>query len=114
MAMTESESYRERLVALLREAVYPHVEEWERGQVFPREVVRRLGGEGFFAPCLRLAEASNARALALNFPLFRVLIEELAKTRSFGLTLTVSMHVGVFLPLVARLAHPELREHVLA
>jgi citronellyl-CoA dehydrogenase len=108
--MDSETTYREALRAFLKEAVYPQVEDLERQQIFPRTIVQQLGEQGFFTPCLQPAEARNARTLPLNARMFSILIEELAKTRCFGLTITVSIHVGVFLPLVQRLAHPTLRE----
>jgi alkylation response protein AidB-like acyl-CoA dehydrogenase len=112
--MTSAENtYREALRALLKDEVYPYVADMERDAIFPREVVRSLGQKGFFAPCIDLAAAPHARAIPLHFPMFRILIEELAKTQCFGLTLTISMHVGVFMPLVARLADVAVREQVL-
>jgi alkylation response protein AidB-like acyl-CoA dehydrogenase len=112
MAMTyTTSSYREALRAFLQAEVYPHVAALEQGAIFPREIVQRLGGNGFFAPCVQLG-ASNGQKLPLNATLFSILVEELAKTLSFGLTLSVSMHVGVFLPLVLRLAHPTIREQI--
>lgn len=112
MTTTES-SYRAALQEALRSEVYPHVADLERDATFPREIVRSLGRQGFFAACLDLDAAGQARAIPLHFPMFRILIEELAKTQCFGLTLTISMHVGVFLPFVARLAQAELRERIL-
>lgn len=108
---TESQtSYRAALRSLLAETVTPYVEEWERTQTFPRAVVRQLGEQGLLTPCLRRTESNNARTLPLDARMFSILIEELARTRCFGLTLTVSIHVGVFVPLIQRLAQPSLRE----
>jgi citronellyl-CoA dehydrogenase len=107
--MESETTYREHLSAWLKAVVYPQVADLERQQIFPREIVRQLGEQGFFAPCLQAAEALSPRTLPLNVRMFGILIEELAKTRCFGLTLTVSMHVGVFLPLIQRLAHPAIR-----
>lgn len=110
--MESETTYRENLSAWLKAVVYPQVADLERQQIFPRDIMRQLGEQGFFAPCLQPAEAVNPRALPLNARMFGILIEELAKTRCFGLTISVSIHVGVFLPLVQRLAQPAIRERL--
>ena len=110
MSYTTS-SYREALREFLQAEVYPHVAALEQQAIFPREIVQSLGRNGFFAPCVQPG-ASNAQKLPLNATFFSILVEELAKTLSFGLTLSVSIHVGVFLPLVLRLAHPTIREQL--
>ncbi len=109
-------TYRKALATFLRQEVYPFVEEWEHTHFFPKDVVSRMGQQDFFAPCLLLAEnnMSGAQSLPLNIHMFQILIEELAKTCCFGLTLSICMHVGVFLPLICRLAQPEIRATVLS
>jgi alkylation response protein AidB-like acyl-CoA dehydrogenase len=106
----DEQTYRAALRDFLAREVAPHVEEWERSQFFPRDVVRELGRAGFFAPCLR--PTARGQAIPLDIRFFSVLIEELALTRCFGLTLTISIHVGVFLPLVQRLAQPAIRDQL--
>lgn len=107
------EAYRLRLKAFLESEVCPQVEEWERTSYFPRESIQRLGEMGFFAPCLREVEPKEGQVQPLRLSRFKVLIEELAKTRCFGLTISVSIHVGIFLPMLARLAHPDVRDEIL-
>jgi citronellyl-CoA dehydrogenase len=109
---TTRTAYRDRLGTFLHSYVYPYVAELESTHTFPEEIVRQLGREGFFTPCIR-EERETKQKLPLNVGTFGILIEELAKTKCFGLTLTVSMHVGVFIPLISRLAHPDIREELL-
>lgn len=104
--------YRQALREHLKGEVYPRAHRIESGGAFPHDIVRGLGAAGFFASCLRHDAPSSQVPLEVGF--FRVLIEELAKTGCFGLTLSVSMHVGVFTPLVARLAHPAQRDALVA
>jgi alkylation response protein AidB-like acyl-CoA dehydrogenase len=97
--------YRADLQAFLTQRVIPQVAQWEREQTFPHAIVHELGQQGFFRTCLHSTDLKQP----LQMRMFRILIEELAKTYCFGLTLTISMHVGVFLPLIIHLAHPQLR-----
>ena len=106
-------AYRMALRALLQENVYPYVEDWEKTQTFPRHILHMLGQEGLFAPCFPTVTATDAQKLPLQVRMLRILIEELAKAYCFGLTLSVSMHIGVFLPLILRLAQPEVRDLLL-
>ena len=103
------ETYREALRAFLKQEVYPYVEEWEKNRTVPRQVFSALGTQGFFSPCFFPAHEAGKRRLSLRMSTFRILIEELAKTLCFGLTLTISVHVGVFIPLLLDVASEALK-----
>lgn len=107
--MDTEAQYRADLQAFLTQRVIPQVAQWEREQTFPRAIICELGQQGFFRACLHATDLKQP----LQMRMFRILIEELAKTYCFGLTLTISMHVGVFLPLIIRLAQPQLRATVI-
>lgn len=114
--------YRDALRGFIDANVTPRLPELERTGDHPADLVRKLGAEGFYEPCVPTAPARQSKAqsgngrerLPVDLPTLRILIEELARTRCFGLTLTVGMHVGVFLPMVARLGTGAVRDAVLA
>ena len=110
---TESpDEYREALRAFAGAHVTPRVPALEREREHPADLVRMLGAEGFFRPCVPDPDGGRGR-LPTDLRYLRVLVEELARTGCFGLTLSVGMHVGVFLPTVARLGADGVREKVL-
>lgn len=43
----EHEQFRKSVCQYLEKEVAPHVEEWEKAELFPREVFRRCGELGF-------------------------------------------------------------------
>lgn len=110
--MDTGEGYRASLRAFLEREVYPYVEEWEKGGVFPRQVISSLGEQGLLAPCFPPKDGVRDHTFPLLMSAFRILIEEFAKTLCFGLTLTVSMHVGVFLPLLLDVASESLKDQL--
>jgi acyl-CoA dehydrogenase len=73
-----------------------------------------MGTAQLFAPCFEDVKICGDRILPVNFSAFAVLVDELARTRCFSLTLVTCLHVGVFLPFVLRLANESLRDRVVA
>src|ERR1043166_1090026 len=75
-----------------------------------RDFVTVLGRQGFFAGLLTgSSDAEKPPIWPIDIPSFAALIEQLALTRHWGLTLGIALHAGVFLPMVARLAPPDRR-----
>lgn len=106
------DAYREALRAFAGAHITPRVPALERAGEHPADLVRMLGAEGFFRPCVPGPDGDRDR-LPVDLRYLRILIEELARTGCFGLTLSVGMHAGVFLPVVARLGADPVREKVL-
>lgn len=100
--------YRQMLRDFLGQEILVHRERLVYDPVLVRELVLKMGQVDLFAPCYD--QEVDPLSLPLNFCLFRVLIEEVAKLRCFGFALTIAMHVGVFLPLVINLASTTHRE----
>jgi alkylation response protein AidB-like acyl-CoA dehydrogenase len=76
-----------------------------------REAFASLGAAGSFRACF--AHDDPSRRSRLDWPAFAALVRLLATEESFGLTLCVALHVGVFIPMVWDLATPEARAGVL-
>lgn len=110
------DAYRAKLRAFTDAEVRPRVPALERSGEPAADLVRGLGAEGFFEPCVPDADRADGGAgrLPVDLRYLRILVEELARTGCFGLTLTVGMHTGVFLPAVARLGTGAVRDEVLA
>ena len=101
---TSLADYTGQLRQFLRQELRTTIDGVNLGTSQSRDVVAVLGREGFFAPCFRLSSTVHAGTIPLNVPFFDVLIRELAQNCPFGLTLTVAIHIGVFVPLVLRLS----------
>jgi alkylation response protein AidB-like acyl-CoA dehydrogenase len=107
------ETYRKDLRALLKEALYPRAAEYERDRIFPLAVLREMGRRGLLERCI-VRDHADKRVIPLDFEAFAVLIDELARTPCFGFTLGVSMHLGVFVPMLMRFGTDPARARLLA
>lgn len=87
----------------------------ESAKVDERYIYRHfsaMGNEGFYAECIDSRFDGNAKSLPLQIRNFCALIEELAKTQCFGLTITISLHVGVFMSMMLRLCTKEVWDEI--
>ena len=106
------DAFRNKVRHFVAGELQPSLNSLGESRAFPRSIVATLGERGFFAECIRPGRAGSALS-TVRPSRFAALVEELARTRCFGLTLVVSMQVGVFLGLIQRLLNDSLREKVL-
>jgi citronellyl-CoA dehydrogenase len=76
------------------------------------DLITAIGRRGFFRACFNIASGGRVPMLRLNLPAFAALIHELALTNCWGITLSIALHVGVFIPMVARLRQGGQRDAV--
>lgn len=98
-------AFRTRVREIL-EPVGPASEALDLGGHLDEEVFRTLGASGVFRDCA----APPGRGVPVEPWRFLTLVEELARTGCMGLTQTVAIHVGVFIPYLARFGGPEVEE----
>jgi len=106
------DEYRQELQSFVRERIAGRADEIEQRADFPRALFAALGARGFYERCIDLRKDGH-RFIPLDLARYRVLIEELARSTCFSLALPVSVHVGLCLPLLARLGTATLREDML-
>lgn len=75
-----------------------------------RDLVAAIGQRGFLANCFESRVAQEP--LRMRFSELDSLISQLALTKHWGLTLSSALHVGVFLPMLSRLARSDDQREV--
>ncbi|MBX7098037.1 MAG: acyl-CoA dehydrogenase family protein [Myxococcaceae bacterium] len=105
-------SFRALVRELVAREVTPHAAAWDRAGAFPRAVLECLGDAGVISACFENVPSGRS-AVPLDVARYAVLVEELAHARCFGLSLSVALHVGVYLPLLSRLGTQATRERLL-
>jgi acyl-CoA dehydrogenase len=108
LAYTEAhEDFRMRLRAFCDTEVIPHVAQWERDGIVPRQVWRQMGAGGFLCPGL----SPEYGGLGGDFLYAVIVSEELARTRHTGLA--AGLHSDVVVPYIDSFGRPDLRRRVL-
>jgi citronellyl-CoA dehydrogenase len=104
------EEFRGRIRAYVETELTPNAGEWEGRQECPIGVFREMGAKGY----LGLTQDSEYGGQALDFGYNVVFAEELARSRSMGLSLSILAQTNFFLPLLASLGTPEQKRAFLA
>src|SRR5882757_1514120 len=89
---------RRQLRRFVDEEVRPHGPKWEEAGFVPREVLRRMGGLGFFL--LRVPEALGGAGLDARASV--VLAEEVGRSTHGGFAITVLVHTDMASPHLVR------------
>lgn len=103
------EHYRQRVRAFVDAEVSPCIEEWEDRRELPKPLFTRLGTMGF----LGIGQPARVGGQGLDFAHNVVLVEELARSRAFGLALSVIAQAHFFSPLLATLGTDEQQQRFL-
>jgi alkylation response protein AidB-like acyl-CoA dehydrogenase len=103
----EQIDFRKRLRQFCNTHIIPHVDQWEKDGIIPRDVWREFGGAGFLCPDVDPAYGG----LGGDFRYAVIVSEELARTRHTGLA--ANLHSDVVVPYINSYGSPEIRERVL-
>src|SRR5436190_20841126 len=94
----EHELIRTQLRRFVDERVKPEGAKWEQAGFVPREVLRQMGGLGFFS--LRVPEALGGAGLDARASV--VLAEEVGRSTHGGFAITVLVHTDMASPHLIR------------
>lgn len=84
----EHEAYREAARLFVANEIAPHVEEWEQGRDFPRDLFEKVGGAGFFG-----AKFPNQwGGTGPDYAAEAVWIEELSRAGTYGTASDLGAH----------------------
>jgi len=86
------QQFRERLRTFCRTEVIPHIDQWERDGIVPKEVWRKMGGEGF----LCTAVSPEYGGMGGDFLYSVIAIEEMTRTNQYGLD--AFLHSDIVVP----------------
>ncbi len=103
---SEIDLFRETLRRFLEKEVAPHYDQWEREQLFPRELWSRLGENGFL--CVDVPEEYGG--FGGTFGLSAVVIEEVAKMGFGALSTNLSVHSDIVAPYILHLGSEEQKK----
>lgn len=99
--------FRERLKAFLAAEVTPHVDQWEKDRIVPKEIWRRMGREGYlctWAP-------GEYGGMESDFLYSVIITEELARTNHTGLA--AMLHSDIVVPYIAAYGTAEQKKKYL-
>ncbi|MBI2896266.1 MAG: acyl-CoA dehydrogenase family protein [Deltaproteobacteria bacterium] len=99
----EHEVFRKQVRAFVERELAPHAEEWERAQIFPAEVFRKMGSLGFLGPHFPESVGGGGG----DWWHACVVAEELPRSRSGGLTMAMLVQSCMATPVIADLGTPE-------
>ncbi|TFZ07867.1 acyl-CoA dehydrogenase family protein [Ramlibacter humi] len=106
----EHEQLRDTIKRWIRDEVNPHVDQWERDEIFPaHQVFRRMGQLGL----LGLTKPEENGGAALDYSFAAVLAETLADIRCGGVPMAIGVQTDMCTPALARHGSAELRAEFL-
>ncbi|MBN2025489.1 MAG: acyl-CoA dehydrogenase family protein [Actinobacteria bacterium] len=102
------EDFRKNLRQFVENELFPHVEEWEEAEEFPREVYKTLGELGFLGMSYPEEYGGDDDRLAEA-----VFHEEVTRCGSAGVASGIGAHIGIAMPQINRFGTPEQKEKYL-
>jgi citronellyl-CoA dehydrogenase len=107
----EHEQLRATVLRWIREQVNPHVDQWEREEIFPaHQVFRQLGELGL----LGLTKPPENGGAGLDCSYGAVLAEALAEIHCGGVPMAIGVQTDMCTPALAKHGSPQLRAEFLA
>ena len=86
--------FRQRLQRFCKEEIIPHIDQWERSGLVPREVWRRMGREGFLCTAI----SPEYGGLGGDFLFSVIALEEMTRTNHYGLD--AFLHSDIVVPYI--------------
>jgi citronellyl-CoA dehydrogenase len=105
----EHEMFRKTVRSFLEKEIIPHIDEWEEKEQIPRWIWKRMGDMGFFG--LRYPEEYGGTNVDYWYNV--VLVEELSKVQAGGFGMSVTVHMNMATPALARHGSQELKQRFL-
>lgn len=100
---SDRELFRDNLKKFLDKEVEPHYEDWERAEIFPRELWNRLGENGFL--CVDVPEEYGG--YGADFRLSAIVVEEVCRAGYAALGSSISVHSDIVAPYITHLGSEE-------
>lgn len=103
----EKELFRDSVRKFLEQEIEPHYDQWERDEIWPREVWNKLGENGFL--CVDMP--SEYGGFDASFELSCVVVEEISRAGYGALSSGVSVHSDIVAPYILHLGTEEQKRH---
>src|ERR1700759_4295542 len=106
----DHDDIRRSLQKFIANEINPHVDEWEKADIFPaHELFKKMGSLGFLG--LNKPEAFGGQGLDYSYAL--MMAEELGVIKCGGVPMAIGVQTDMATPALARLRSDELRRRVL-
>jgi citronellyl-CoA dehydrogenase len=105
----EHEMFRKTVRSFVERELAPHAEEWEEACIFPKEVFKKCGDEGF----LGLKYSKEIGGLELDYWYTVVWAEELVRSRCAGVNMALMVQSDMATPVVHDLGTDEQKKEFL-
>lgn len=99
----EIDLFRENVRKFLENEVAPHYDQWEKDEIYPRELWTKLGENGLL--CVDVPEEFGG--FGANFRLSAVIVEECARAGYGALASNISVHSDIVAPYILHLGTDE-------
>ncbi len=104
---SERELFRDTLKKFLKNEVAPYYEQWEKDEIFPRELWNKMGENGFL--CVDVPEEYGG--YGADFQLSAIVVEELARAGYGAICTSVSVHSDIVAPYITHLGTEEQKQY---
>ena len=106
LSAQEQELFRDSLRKFLAKEVEPHYAQWEKDEIFPRELWNKLGENGYL--CVDVPEQYGG--YGADFKLSSIIIEEIAAANYGALASSVSVHSDIVTPYISHLGSEDQKQ----
>ena len=106
---SEKGVFRDSVVKFLDKEVLPFYEEWERAEIWPRDLWSKMGEAGFL--CIDMP--SDYGGYGASFELSCILVHEVAKAGLGALASGISVHSDIVAPYILHLGTEEQKQRIL-
>jgi citronellyl-CoA dehydrogenase len=106
----EHDIFRKTFRDFVEKELRPHTDEWERAELFPREVFQRMGELGFFG----VSYPEDVGGAGGDWWFTAVYAEELIRSRSAGLNMSLMVQSTMATPVINEIGTPEQKQEFLA
>ena len=104
---SERELFRDTLKKFLQNEVAPYYAQWEKDEIFPRELWNKMGENGFL--CVDVPEEYGG--YGADFQLSAIVVEELAYAGYGAICTSVSVHSDIVAPYLTHLGTEEQKQY---
>lgn len=106
LSREDRELFRDTFRKFLKNEVEPHYAQWEKDEIFPRELWHKLGQNGFLA----VDVPEEYGGYGADFGLSAIIIEEFARHNFMALASSVSVHSDIVTPYILHLGSEQQKQ----
>lgn len=106
----EHDLFRRSVRAFVEKELAPHAREWDEAGIFPREVFKKFGDQGFFG----MRHPEDAGGQGLDYWYVVVLAEELVRSRNAGLNMAMLVQCEMATPIISEIGTDEQKREFVA